>query len=43
MYDSGAVADGTHTLSIAFSGTKNPLSSGCAVEVDAFDVEGTLR
>jgi cell wall-associated NlpC family hydrolase len=36
------LADGTHTLSVEWTGTKNAASNGSTINVDAFDVAGTL-
>ncbi len=35
--------DSTHTLTIAYTGTKNPAAAGDYIGVDAFDVIGGLQ
>ncbi len=37
-----ASTDGTHTLTIAYTGTKNPAAAGAYIGVDAFDILGTI-
>ncbi|NBD22988.1 S8 family serine peptidase [Paenibacillus sp. T1] len=38
VFESDALADGTHTVRVVNSGTKNPGSSGYAVSIDAFEI-----
>jgi len=40
LYISPVLTDGVHTIAIAPTGTKNALSTGTAVVVDRFDIEG---
>jgi hypothetical protein len=35
-------ASGLHTVTIKVNGTKNPASTGTAVNIDAFDIKGTV-
>jgi hypothetical protein len=42
VYDTGALADGPHTLTLEFAGTKNAASIGYLVDVDAFEITGSL-
>jgi len=42
VWSSGTIAEGTHTLRIDYTGTKNAASSGYTIGVDAFDVVGSL-
>jgi Tol biopolymer transport system component len=42
VYDSGELADGPHTLTIRYTGKKNPASAGYFVDVDALKVMGAL-
>ena len=37
-YDSGTLAQGTHTIRVLVTGTKNPSSSGYYVSINSFDV-----
>jgi SpoIID/LytB domain protein len=41
-YNTGVIAGGPHTLVIQWAGTKNASSSGYLVDVDAFEVLGSL-
>ena len=43
VWASGALEMGTHTITIARLGTKNASSKGTAINVDAFDVTGSLN
>jgi hypothetical protein len=43
VWASGALAMGTHTIQIVRLGTKNAASKGTAINVDAFDVTGSLK
>jgi hypothetical protein len=40
VWSSGALANGTHTLKIEYSGLKNDASSGHTIGIDAFDITG---
>lgn len=42
VWDSGALAYGTHTVAVTLIGRANAASSGAFVSVDAFDVAGDL-
>jgi hypothetical protein len=42
VYNTGLLADTSHTLTIQWSGAKNPAASGTTIDVDAFDIMGTL-
>lgn len=42
VWTTGTLANGPHTVAIAWTGRKNPASSGTNVGVDAFDVVGAL-
>jgi len=42
VWDSGALADGEHTLRIEWTGRNNPASGGTVIGVDALDVAGSL-
>jgi cell wall-associated NlpC family hydrolase/N-acetylmuramoyl-L-alanine amidase len=42
VWDTGLLAQGDHTVSIEWTGTKNPSSSACNIAVDAFDLIGSL-
>jgi subtilisin family serine protease len=42
VWNSGVLSSGTHTVKIAYTGQKNPASTYTYVDVDAFDVRGTL-
>jgi trimeric autotransporter adhesin len=42
VWDTGAVAPGTHTVKIEWTGEKAPAASGTNINVDAFDVTGVL-
>jgi hypothetical protein len=37
------LASGTHTVTITWTGTKNPSATNTYVGVDGFDVVGTLN
>jgi hypothetical protein len=41
IYNTGLLTGGPHTLSIYWSGDKNPAASGNRIDVDAFDILGT--
>jgi beta propeller repeat protein len=43
VYSTGVLTSGSHTLTIQWSGTKNPVAKGKLVGVDAFDILGTLE
>ena len=43
VWASGALEMGTHTIQIARLGKKNAASKGTAINVDAFDVTGSLK
>ncbi len=40
LYSTGTLSDGTHTLRLSWTGTKNPASSGTRISLDALDVVG---
>jgi peptidoglycan/xylan/chitin deacetylase (PgdA/CDA1 family) len=42
VYSTGLLAEGDHTLLIQWSGAKRPAASGTTINVDAFDIVGTL-
>ncbi|MDZ4218019.1 MAG: hypothetical protein U1D70_03235, partial [Methylobacter sp.] len=42
-WSSGTLTEGRHTLRVEVSGTKNPASAGTGINIDAFDVVGTLQ
>ena len=42
VWETGTLAAGTHTLTIAWTGTKNSLATDYNISVDAFDVAGNL-
>lgn len=42
VYRTGLLTNATHTLKITYTGTKNALSSGTAINLDALDVLGSL-
>jgi N-acetylmuramoyl-L-alanine amidase len=42
VWESGALASGTHTLKIEWTGTKNAAASGANINLDALDVTGAL-
>ncbi len=42
VWSTGTLTNGLHVVKIVLSGTKNPRSSGTAVNIDAVDVVGTL-
>ena len=42
VWETGTLADGTHTLKIEWTGTKNTLATGHNISVDAFDVSGNI-
>ena len=42
VYDTGPLTDGAHTLTIRWAATKNAASTGYLVNIDAFEVMGTL-
>lgn len=43
VWSSGLLPDGDHTVTIQWSGTKNPLSTGTNISLDALDLVGALR
>jgi hypothetical protein len=44
LWQSGILANGSHTMKIEFTGTANPAASKYPVlQVDAFDVTGTIQ
>ncbi len=42
VWSATGLTDGTHTLTIAYTGTKNPAAVGAYIGVDAFDILGTI-
>jgi SpoIID/LytB domain protein len=42
VWDTSTLTDGTHTLTIAWTGTKNSKATNYNIAVDAFDTDGTL-
>jgi hypothetical protein len=42
LWSSGTIADGEHTLRIVYTGTKNPLSTNTRINIDSFDVAGSM-
>jgi len=42
VYSTGGLPYGTHTVTISWTGRKNPAATGTAVSFDAFDVGGDL-
>jgi RHS repeat-associated protein len=42
VYTTGLLNNGAHTLVVQWSGTKRPAASGTSINVDAFDILGTL-
>jgi hypothetical protein len=42
VYNTGLLTDTPHTLSIYWTGQKNPASLGTAIDVDTFDIYGTV-
>ena len=42
VWESGALASGTHTVKIEWTGTKSADASGTSINVDAYDVTGAL-
>jgi hypothetical protein len=42
VYTTGLLADGSHTLSIYWVGLKNAAATGTRIDVDAFDILGTV-
>ena len=42
VWSATGLRDSAHTVTIAYTGTKNPAAAGAYIGVDAFDVEGTL-
>jgi SpoIID/LytB domain protein len=42
VYRTDTLAPGTHTLTIEWTGTKNSISGGTTIGIDAFDVLGSL-
>jgi len=42
VWTTGIIADGSHTIEIEWTGTRNPASTGTYVNIDAVDVAGTL-
>jgi subtilisin family serine protease len=43
VWNTGTLASGTHTVTITWTGTKNPSATNTYVGVDGFDVVGTLN
>jgi Peptidase family M28 len=43
VWESGALANGTHTVTIEWTGEKNTSATGTYIGADAFDVVGTLN
>ena len=43
VFDTGLLSMGTHTVKIAWLGTKTAASTGDTIAVDAFEVTGTLK
>jgi len=41
-WSSGKLTDGTHTVRIEWTGTKNAASSGTGIGIDAVDIQGVL-
>ncbi len=42
VWSATGLSDSAHTLTIAYTGTKNPAAARAYIGVDAFDVQGTL-
>jgi hypothetical protein len=42
VWNTGTLADGTHTVKIEWTGTKRSAATACNIGVDAFDVSGNL-
>ncbi len=42
VWQSGTLSSGTHTVTISWTGTKNPAATGYNIGTDAFDIAGTL-
>ena len=42
VWETGTLANGTHTLKIAWTGTKNTLAIATNISVDAFDISGNI-
>ena len=43
VYETAGLAEGTHTLRIEWTGTKNPSSWAAMIGVDAFDITGSIK
>jgi len=43
VWDSGKLASGEHTLTLTWTGRKNPSSSGTAINIDSLSIGGTLQ
>jgi N-acetylmuramoyl-L-alanine amidase len=43
VWQNTSLKQGTHTVKIEWTGTKNPSATGCNIGADAFDVAGTLE
>jgi SpoIID/LytB domain protein len=42
VWETGTLSNGTHTLKIAWTGTKNSLATDYNISVDAFDIAGNI-
>ena len=42
VYSTGLLSSGSHTMTIEWAGSKNPASAGTYIDVDGFDILGTI-